>query len=289
MAIVKVLIEAGAAVNAATTAGGATPLHRAAYAGHTNIVEVLLHSGASLHLADADGQTALYKATQQGHSEVVELLQQWSIKDARSPGRAGFRRSTYYDPDTSSGNRYRGGDEAWGTGYQGRYTRPGYMHYSQRMAAEMRTFWRIFTSSGSASLTAALGGLFIGGILFLEPLFSSAWERNNEGKLFKSIEEDVAERKRAQLVAFQAARGAREAAAAAVKTTETQRGGGAASDLIIKENKQLPNEPTFSIDIKSALLQSLQHTSSPAAHLTPIERDAPPPRSVAPPTPRPAA
>ncbi|KAL4524715.1 hypothetical protein Ndes2526B_g06907 [Nannochloris sp. 'desiccata'] len=80
MAIVKVLIEAGAAVNAATTAGGATPLHRAAYAGHTNIVEVLLHSGASLHLADADGQTALYKATQQGHSEVVELLQQWSIK-----------------------------------------------------------------------------------------------------------------------------------------------------------------------------------------------------------------
>lgn len=163
------------------------------------------------------------------------------------------------------------------------------MHYSQRMAAEMRTFWRIFTSSGSASLTAALGGLFIGGILFLEPLFSSAWERNNEGKLFKSIEEDVAERKRAQLVAFQAARGAREAAAAAVKTTETQRGGGAASDLIIKENKQLPNEPTFSIDIKSALLQSLQHTSSPAAHLTPIERDAPPPRSVAPPTPRPAA
>jgi ankyrin repeat protein len=77
LAIVKVLIEAGAAVNAATTAGGATSLHRAAYAGHRDIVEVLLHSGALLHLADADGQTALYKATQQGHSEVVELLRQW--------------------------------------------------------------------------------------------------------------------------------------------------------------------------------------------------------------------
>ena len=90
------------------------------------------------------------------------------------------------------------------------------MHFSQRMAAEMRFFWRAFTSSGSASITAALGGLFIGGILFLEPVFSSAWERHNEGKLFKHIEGDVIQRKKAQLLVLQKERAAREAAAAAV-------------------------------------------------------------------------
>jgi sRNA-binding protein len=115
------------------------------------------------------------------------------------------------------------------------------MHFSQRIAAEMRTFWRVFTTSGSASLTAALGGLFIGGILFLEPVFSSAWERHNDGKLFKHIEEDVVERKRAQLVALQAARVAREE-----KQQEKSRAAAVAEQAARKEtNKESDIQPTI--------------------------------------------
>jgi hypothetical protein len=181
-------------------------------------------------------------------------------KDARSPGRAGFRRSSYNDPYSSYYNSYRGGEHGGWSNTTGNYTRPGYMHFSQRMAAEMRAFWRVFSSSGSASLTAALGGLLIGGVLFLEPLFSSAWERNNEGKLFKQIEMDVIERKKAQLVALQAAREAREAAAAVAVAMEE--GGKEAADLVSEETKQLPNESNPSIDTTSATaVETLQHTS----------------------------
>ena len=42
-------------------AGGATPLHRAAYAGHRDIVELLLSNGADPRLVDSDGKTALHK------------------------------------------------------------------------------------------------------------------------------------------------------------------------------------------------------------------------------------
>lgn len=198
-------------------------------------------------------------------------------RDARSPGRAGFRRSAYYNPHPS----YPGGEDAWRAGYQGSYTRPGYMHFSQRMAAEMRTFWRVFTSSGSATLTAALGGLCIGGIFFLEPLFSSAWERNNQGKLFKSVEEDVIERKRAQLMALQAARIAREAAAA--KTAAAAQRNEAPTDFITKEEKkQLPtNESSSSIDTETALLKNLQNATSPADSITSTERNTPPPSQLA--------
>ena len=43
---VKILLKHGANVNA-TTGGGATPLHRAAYQGHKDVVETLLNAGAN--------------------------------------------------------------------------------------------------------------------------------------------------------------------------------------------------------------------------------------------------
>ncbi|XP_034190720.1 palmitoyltransferase Hip14 [Osmia lignaria lignaria] len=59
--ICKFLIENGAAVNARTRCGRATPLHRAAMQGHSQIVRLLLKSGANPNLQDADGCTALHK------------------------------------------------------------------------------------------------------------------------------------------------------------------------------------------------------------------------------------
>ena len=41
--------------------GGVTPLHRAAYSRHGNIVELLLSNNADPSLKDSDGMTALHK------------------------------------------------------------------------------------------------------------------------------------------------------------------------------------------------------------------------------------
>lgn len=48
------------------------------------------------------------------------------------------------------------------------------------------------------------------------PVFSAFWERKNEGKLFKHIEDDVMARTRAQLAELRAARERREHEAAAM-------------------------------------------------------------------------
>lgn len=45
----------------AQTPGGATPLHRAAYCGHEDVVELLLRHGADPTLSDDDGATPLHK------------------------------------------------------------------------------------------------------------------------------------------------------------------------------------------------------------------------------------
>jgi hypothetical protein len=56
----RMLIEKGASVNVQTL-GGATPLHRAAYAGHMDIIRLLLGNKADPRLTDSDGKTALHK------------------------------------------------------------------------------------------------------------------------------------------------------------------------------------------------------------------------------------
>ena len=51
-------------MNAATRASGATPLHRAAYAGHLDVVSMLVDAGAETSTRDRDGETALHKVGQ---------------------------------------------------------------------------------------------------------------------------------------------------------------------------------------------------------------------------------
>lgn len=65
---------AGADPNRQTKAGGATPLHRAAFMGHVDVVQLCLRAGADPSIRDADGKTSLDKAVQQGHEAVAEAL-----------------------------------------------------------------------------------------------------------------------------------------------------------------------------------------------------------------------
>ena len=56
------------------TGRGYSPLHYAAYHGHTNIVELLLNRGAEVNSETGDGWTPLRYAEHYGHDVVVELL-----------------------------------------------------------------------------------------------------------------------------------------------------------------------------------------------------------------------
>lgn len=53
-----------------------SPLHYAAYQGHTSICNLLISFGASIDATNGSGCTPVFFATQQGHVEVVNLLLQ---------------------------------------------------------------------------------------------------------------------------------------------------------------------------------------------------------------------
>lgn len=62
--VCRLLLEAGASVDAQTRSGEVTPLHRASYSGHINIVSLLIQHGASVCHSDTDGKTPLHKVRQ---------------------------------------------------------------------------------------------------------------------------------------------------------------------------------------------------------------------------------
>ena len=72
-AVVKILVEHGAAVNVQSQ-NGFTPLYMAAQENHDGVVRFLLTSGANQSLATEDGFTPLAVALQQGHDKVVAVL-----------------------------------------------------------------------------------------------------------------------------------------------------------------------------------------------------------------------
>ncbi|KAJ7087795.1 asparaginase-domain-containing protein [Mycena epipterygia] len=63
-------------VNAIDPASGGSPLHAAALNGSAECVNILLHSGALVHLRDTLGHTALYYAARKGHENIVVMLVQ---------------------------------------------------------------------------------------------------------------------------------------------------------------------------------------------------------------------
>lgn len=72
--VVQALIEAGADVNAGTTASKKTAVMGAARKGHTEIVRILTEAGADVDSRDQNGRTALMVASKQGYHEIMTLL-----------------------------------------------------------------------------------------------------------------------------------------------------------------------------------------------------------------------
>jgi len=74
-AVVTVLIDNKADVNASRHTDGVTPLYIAAEQGHTEVVKLLLANSADVNASEhTHGATALLVAAQNGHTEVVKLL-----------------------------------------------------------------------------------------------------------------------------------------------------------------------------------------------------------------------
>lgn len=71
---VKVLVEAGGDVNAASTENGWTPLMTAAFFGAADCVRVLLEGGADVNATNKYGETALLQATFRGQDDAVKVL-----------------------------------------------------------------------------------------------------------------------------------------------------------------------------------------------------------------------
>lgn len=71
-AIVKILLEAGADVNALS--GEFPPLNRAVSQGNTELVKILLDAGANVFQKDRQGWTSVQLAYNNDHKEIVRLL-----------------------------------------------------------------------------------------------------------------------------------------------------------------------------------------------------------------------
>jgi hypothetical protein len=72
--IVKLLLDAGADVNAHSANLNDTALARAAGRGHPEIVRLLVKAGADLEAKDGSGWTPLFEAAMSGNSESVKIL-----------------------------------------------------------------------------------------------------------------------------------------------------------------------------------------------------------------------
>jgi len=75
----RVLLGAGADVNAAASADGSTALIFAVYGGSTEIVSMLIKAGADAGTEDGDGRTALSYAEEKDHAEIVSVLKRAGV------------------------------------------------------------------------------------------------------------------------------------------------------------------------------------------------------------------
>ncbi len=84
-AVVRVLLDLGASVNAAQASGGFTALLLASRDRHADVVDMLIHAGADVNATRASGLTALLLASQSGHTGAVKALLGWVVSFFRAP------------------------------------------------------------------------------------------------------------------------------------------------------------------------------------------------------------
>ncbi|XP_065186745.1 ankyrin-3-like [Sycon ciliatum] len=90
---VQRLVELGLDINAATGVSGAPLLHRAAYCGHSDLVNYLLQNGASVALVDNEGDSAIHYVclkdlAERYHAQALHLLLAYG-GDASLPNKKG--------------------------------------------------------------------------------------------------------------------------------------------------------------------------------------------------------
>lgn len=74
--VVELLIAKGANINDATNDFRLTPLHAAAEENHMDVAKMLIAKGANLHVKEASGYTPVSRACFRGHKEMIRLLRQ---------------------------------------------------------------------------------------------------------------------------------------------------------------------------------------------------------------------
>ena len=101
LAKVEALLAQGAdveAVDKSEFGAGKTPLHIAAWRGHTAIVEALLAKGANVKAVNKDGATPLHEAAYHGHSAIVDALiaHGADVKAVTNDGRTSLHWAAYF-------------------------------------------------------------------------------------------------------------------------------------------------------------------------------------------------
>ena len=72
--VLKILLSHGADPNSLTSAGGATPLHRAGYMGNLGGIEILIKYKARVDISDSDGKTVLHKCAEKGQYDCAKFI-----------------------------------------------------------------------------------------------------------------------------------------------------------------------------------------------------------------------
>lgn len=80
LSIVKMLLDAGADVNALNKYGD-TPLLWASYNGHNEVVKLLLIAGADANIKNKMGTSALIYASRRNYKEMLKLLKKYGAKE----------------------------------------------------------------------------------------------------------------------------------------------------------------------------------------------------------------
>lgn len=118
----------------------------------------------------------------------------------RGKGNSWTREASYANRynNYASAESFRGTSSSKGSGPRTRGHRDRAKGYGASFG--MRNHWKVFVSSGSASVTAALAGTALVALLMMEPIMEFFWQRQNDGKLFHHLEKDVLSRRSAEAV-----------------------------------------------------------------------------------------